>query len=246
MHGCRASGIGHVAHTVYQAESFAREGVNLETSTLSGRVGTTAVALKSLIDALAADMMVSGALYVDARAVPVLPPGTGKTKTGRLGTYCPRREPFAGSRRRRRCSFYSPDRKGRAPQEEWSSSGGADQAGQPGAAAKARLRVIGAGASPINEHQPRRLKITEPAATARGLGRHRRVLFAGLQNFIKTVTAEKPADPHSAGCDLAVEPDAELIDAQVWLLGRYREHHHLLLWGPRIIARDFIAPVLGE
>ena len=37
-----------------QAEIFAREGVSLETSTLSGWVGATAAALKPLVDALAA------------------------------------------------------------------------------------------------------------------------------------------------------------------------------------------------
>src|SRR5438045_1195959 len=51
-----------------QAEIFAREGVNLETSTLSGWVGATAAALNPLIDALAADVMVSDTLHVERRA----------------------------------------------------------------------------------------------------------------------------------------------------------------------------------
>src|SRR5260370_14191086 len=42
------------AHLYRQAEIFAREGVNLETSTLSGWVGATAAALQPLIDTLAA------------------------------------------------------------------------------------------------------------------------------------------------------------------------------------------------
>jgi hypothetical protein len=69
-----------------QAEIFAREGVNLETSTLSGWVGATAAALQPLVDALAADVMGSQTLHVDDTPVPVLAPGTGKTKTGRLWT----------------------------------------------------------------------------------------------------------------------------------------------------------------
>ena len=62
------AGAGLLAHIVVskyddhlplyrQAEIFARDGVSLETSTLSGWVGATAAALKPLIDALAADVL---------------------------------------------------------------------------------------------------------------------------------------------------------------------------------------------
>jgi hypothetical protein len=60
--------------------------VSLETSTLSGWVGATAAALKPLVDALAADVLAGDNLHVDDTPVPVLAPGTGKTKTGRLWT----------------------------------------------------------------------------------------------------------------------------------------------------------------
>ena len=103
------AGAGLLAHIVVskyddhlplyrQAEIFAREGVNLETSTLSGWVGATAAALQPLIDALASEVMVSDTLHVDDTPVPVLAPGTGKTKTGRLWTYVRDERPFAGSR----------------------------------------------------------------------------------------------------------------------------------------------------
>jgi transposase len=99
-----------------QAEIFAREGVNLETSTLSGWVGATAAALNPLIDALAADVMASDTLHVDDTPVPVLAPGTGKTKTGRLWTYVRDERPFAGARPPAALFCYSPDRKGEHPQ----------------------------------------------------------------------------------------------------------------------------------
>ena len=90
------AGAGLLAHIVVskyddhlplyrQAEIFARDGVSLETSTLSGWVGATAAALKALVDALATDILGGDALHVDD--TPVLAPGTGKTKTGRLWTY---------------------------------------------------------------------------------------------------------------------------------------------------------------
>jgi hydrogenase maturation factor len=58
----------------------------LETSTLCGWVGATAAALQPLVDALAADVLAGDTLHVDDTPVPVLAPGIGKTKTGRLWT----------------------------------------------------------------------------------------------------------------------------------------------------------------
>ena len=98
-----------------QAEIFARDGVSLETSTLSGWVGATAAALAPLIDALAADLSASDTLHVDDTPVPVLAPGTGKTKTGRLWTYVRDERPFQGSRPPAALFHYSPDRKGVHP-----------------------------------------------------------------------------------------------------------------------------------
>jgi transposase len=120
------AGAGLLAHIVVskyddhlplyrQAEIFAREGVNLETSTLSGWVGGIAAVLNPLIDALAGDVMASDTLHVDDTPVPVLAPGTGKTKTGRLWVYVRDERPFAGTRPPAALFFYSPDRKGEHP-----------------------------------------------------------------------------------------------------------------------------------
>ena len=120
------AGAGLLAHIVVskyddhlplyrQAEIYAREGVTLETSTLSGWVGATAAALQPLIDALAAEVMVSDSLHVDDTPVPVLAPGAGKTKTGRLWTYVRDERPFAGKRPPAALFYYSPDRRGEHP-----------------------------------------------------------------------------------------------------------------------------------
>ena len=121
------AGAGLLAHIVVskyddhlplyrQGEIFARERINLETSTLSGWVGATSAALAPLIDALAADLMASDTLHVDDTPVPVLAPGTGKTKTGRLWVYVRDERPFAGARPPAALFCYSPDRKGEHPQ----------------------------------------------------------------------------------------------------------------------------------
>jgi len=122
------AGAGLLAHIVVskyddhlplyrQAEIFAREGVTLETSTMCGWVGATAAALQPLIDALAAEVMRSDTLHVDDTPVPVLAPGTGKTKTGRLWTYVRDERPFAGKRPPAALFYYSPDRKGEHPRD---------------------------------------------------------------------------------------------------------------------------------
>jgi transposase len=120
------AGAGLLAHIVVskyddhlplyrQAEIFARESVELETSTLSGWVGATATALQPLIDALAAEVLASDTLHVDDTPVPVLAPGLGRTKTGRLWTYVRDERPFGGDRPPAALFFYSPDRKGEHP-----------------------------------------------------------------------------------------------------------------------------------
>src|ERR1700756_931166 len=98
-----------------QAEIFARDGVELETSTLSGWVGATTAALAPLTEVLAADVMASETLYGDDTPVPVLAPGSGKTKTGRIWAYVRDERPCGGARPPAALFFYSSDRKGEHP-----------------------------------------------------------------------------------------------------------------------------------
>jgi hypothetical protein len=99
-----------------QAEIYAREGVTLETSTLSGWVGATAAALMPLVDLLRREVIAgSTVLHGDDTPVPVLAPGTGKTKTGRLWTYVRDERPHGGDRPPAAVFFASPDRRGERP-----------------------------------------------------------------------------------------------------------------------------------
>jgi transposase len=113
------AGAGLLAHIVVskyddhlplyrQAEIYARGGVSLETSTLSGWVGATAAALTPLVDALAAEIIRSDTLHVDDTPVPVLAPGNGKTKTGRLWVYVVTSGRLAVRDRRQHCSATRP------------------------------------------------------------------------------------------------------------------------------------------
>jgi len=67
-----------------QAEMYAREGVELERSTLADWVGGCSRLLEPLVEALHRHVMSAGKLHADDTPVPVLAPGNGKTKLGRL------------------------------------------------------------------------------------------------------------------------------------------------------------------
>lgn len=100
-----------------QAEIAARQGVELERSTLADWVGGTSSLLQPLVEAVRRHVMAADKLHADDTPFPVLAPGTGKTKTGRLWTYVRDDRP-AGDQRPPAVWFsYSPDRKGEHPRE---------------------------------------------------------------------------------------------------------------------------------
>ena len=99
-----------------QSDIYAREGVDLERSTLADWVGRSAALLDPLIEALRRDVLSSSVLHGDDTPVPVLAAGLGKTKTGRLWTYVRDGRPHGSSRPPGAVFFYSPDRKGEHPQ----------------------------------------------------------------------------------------------------------------------------------
>jgi len=95
-----------------QAEIYAREGVELERSTLADWVGGVSRMLQPLVDVLKKYVLSAEKLHGDDVPVPVLAPGNGKAKTGRLWTYVRDDRP-AGSEQAAAVWFaYSPDRKG--------------------------------------------------------------------------------------------------------------------------------------
>jgi transposase len=99
-----------------QSEIYAREGVDLDRSTLAKWVGQASALVAPLVEALRRYVLAAEKLHGDDTPVPVLAPGNGKTKTGRLWTYVRDDRP-AGSEDAPAAWFaYSPDRKGEHPQ----------------------------------------------------------------------------------------------------------------------------------
>ena len=112
-----------------QSEIYAREGVELERSTLAGWVGGTARTLEPLVDRLKAYVLSADKLHGDDIPVPVLAPGKGKTKTGRLWTYVRDHRPAGNTEAAAVWFAYSPDRKGEHPSDHLRNFRGTLQAG---------------------------------------------------------------------------------------------------------------------
>jgi len=100
-----------------QSEIYERQGIELERSTLADWVGGTSRLLEPLIEVLRRYVTASGKLHADDTPVPVLAPGNGKTKTGRLWTYVRDDRPAGDMAAPAVWFAYSPDRKGEHP--EW-------------------------------------------------------------------------------------------------------------------------------
>ena len=99
-----------------QEEIYARVGVELERTTLADWVGGASQLLQPLVEALRRHVLGAAKLHADDTPVPVLEPGLGKTKTGRLWTYVRDDRPAGDATPPGVWFAYSPDRKGEHPQ----------------------------------------------------------------------------------------------------------------------------------
>ena len=98
-----------------QSGIYAREGVELDRATMASWVGKVAALTSPLVEAVADHVMAAAKLHADDTPVPVLAPGNGKTKTGRLWVYLRDERPYAGEAPPAVVYRYSPDRKGEHP-----------------------------------------------------------------------------------------------------------------------------------
>src|SRR5207248_2950099 len=98
-----------------QSQIFARYGVEIERSTLANWVGGACWWLEPLQARLAAYAFRSDKIFADDTPIPVLDPGRGRTKTGRLWVYTRDDRPWSGPDPPAAVYFYSPDRKAERP-----------------------------------------------------------------------------------------------------------------------------------
>ena len=104
------------------------QGVELERSTLADWVGGSTRLLQPLVEALRRYVTAASKLHADDTPVPVLAPGKGKTKTGRLWTYVRDDRPAGDTASPAVWFAYSPDRKGEHPAQHLETFRGTLQA----------------------------------------------------------------------------------------------------------------------
>jgi transposase len=115
-----ASFLGHIAITKFcdhvplyrQAGICARRGLDIDRSQLAEWLGHVAWLLAPLVELIAAHIMAGRVVFADDTPVPVLAPGAGKTKIGRLWVYLRNERPHASSMPPAVLYRYTPDRKG--------------------------------------------------------------------------------------------------------------------------------------
>ncbi len=99
-----------------QSEIYAREGVELDRSTLADWVGASSRLLQPLVDALGRYVRATEKLHADDTPVPVLAPGHGRTRQGRLWTYVRDDRPSGSEASPAVWFAYSPNRNGEHPE----------------------------------------------------------------------------------------------------------------------------------
>lgn len=98
-----------------QSQMLARQGITLDRSTLSKWVGRACWWLTPLYDLLVSTALSAPKLFADDTTLPVLDPGRGRTKTGRLWCYALDDRPWGGPTHPVAAYVYSEDRKGKRP-----------------------------------------------------------------------------------------------------------------------------------
>jgi transposase len=94
-----------------QSGIYARDGVELDRSTLAEWVGHMAILLNPLVEAIGQHVRSGAAIHADDTPVRVLDPGRGKTRTGRLWVAVREERPWASGVPPAAYYLYSPDRK---------------------------------------------------------------------------------------------------------------------------------------
>lgn len=94
-----------------QSEIYAREGVELPRQTLAGWVGHAAALIEPLVERIGAHVLSGPVIFADDTVMPVLEPGKGRTREGRLWTYVRDERTWNGEAPPAAYYRYAPDRK---------------------------------------------------------------------------------------------------------------------------------------
>jgi transposase len=100
-----------------QSEMLKRQGITIDRSTLSDWVGRACWWLRPLYDLTVSTVLSAPVLFADDTTLPVLDPGRGRTKTGRLWCYAVDPRTWKGPGHPAAVYIYSQNRKGEHPAE---------------------------------------------------------------------------------------------------------------------------------
>jgi len=98
-----------------QAQILARQGINIDRSTLADWVGRAAFELQPLWLRLRALIVASGVVFADETRAPVLDPGRGKTRKGQFWSYARDGRPWGNADPPAAAYVYEPDRSKERP-----------------------------------------------------------------------------------------------------------------------------------
>jgi transposase len=98
-----------------QSQIFARQGITLDRSTLCNWVGRACWWLAPLHELILSTVLSSPKVFADDTTLPVLDPGRGRSKTGRLWCYAVDNRPWQGPGHPAAAYVYSEDRKAEHP-----------------------------------------------------------------------------------------------------------------------------------
>ena len=115
--------LAHVAVSKYldhlplyrQSGIYARQGIDLDRSTLADWIGGITRLVTPLAELIGRHVVAAGKMHADDTPVPVLDPGRGKTKTGRLWVYVRDDRPAGSSDPPAAFYRYTPTREGAHP-----------------------------------------------------------------------------------------------------------------------------------
>jgi len=159
-----------------QSDDFAREGINLDVSTLADWVGASSATLVPLVEMVRHHVLSAERVHGDDTTVPVL--AKTKTTTGRIWTYVRDDRPFAGPAPPAAIFYYSRNREGEHPARHLASYAGILQADAY------------AGFYGLYDPKRRPGSITEAACWA-----HARRKFFELADLARHESAGKPLAP---------------------------------------------------
>lgn len=109
-----------------QSDTYRREGVDIDTSTMADWVGSSAAVTMPLYELIRRHVLAATRIHGDDTTVPVL--AKGRTTTGRLWTYVRDDRPFGGPAPPAAVFFYSRDRGGEHPNRHLAGYAGILQA----------------------------------------------------------------------------------------------------------------------